>query len=119
MQSDTSTFRVSTCLAFAYDADMATRTVTTMVDDIDGSTDDVVTCAFGLGDSLFEIDLNAAHREELESALAKFVAAGRQIHGETPARQRRQAKSVARPDREHTQEIRQWAKAHGSRVQAE
>ena len=58
---------------------MATQTVTTLVDDIDGSSDDVVTCAFGLGDAHFEIDLNAAHREELESVLAKFVAAGRQM----------------------------------------
>ena len=65
---------------------MATQTVTTLVDDIDGTTEDVVTCAFGLGDSHFEIDLNAAHREELESVLAKFVAAARQVRGEKSAR---------------------------------
>jgi uncharacterized protein YfcZ (UPF0381/DUF406 family) len=86
-----------------------------LVDDIDGTTDDVVTCAFGLGDSLFEIDLNAAHREELESVLAKFVAAARQVRAEKPARQSGQAK-IDRADREHTHAIRQWAKENGHEV---
>ena len=95
-----------------YDANMAERTVITMVDDIDGSTDDVVTCAFGLGDSHFEIDLNAAHREELESVLGKFVAAGRQIRGEKAAGQQRPAK-VDRSDQQQAHAIRQWAKDNG------
>lgn len=94
---------------------VATQTVTTLVDDIDGTTDDVVTCAFGLGDSLFEIDLNTAHREELESVLAKFVAAARQVRAERPARQPRQVKSE-RTDRDHTHAIRQWAKENGYQV---
>ena len=91
---------------------MATQTVTTMVDDIDGSTDDVVTCAFGLGDSHFEVDLNTAHREELESVLAKFVAAGRQVRGGKPARHRGPAEP-GRVDREQTHAIRLWAKENG------
>lgn len=91
---------------------MATKTVTTLIDDIDGSTDDVLTCAFGLGDASFEIDLNAAHREELESVLAKFVAAARQVRGEKSARQPRQAKTE-RTDREQTHAIRQWARENG------
>lgn len=100
-----------------YDVHMATQTITTMVDDIDGSSDDVVTCAFGLGDAQFEIDLNAAHREELESVLAKFIEAGRPVRGGTPARrQRRQATGAGRPDREQTQAIRQWAKDNGYEV---
>lgn len=86
-----------------------------MVDDIDGSTDDVVTCAFGLGDSQFEIDLNAAHREELESALGKFVDAARQVRGGQPARQARKVKTE-RVDREQTHAIRQWAKDNGYEV---
>mgnify|MGYP000983694313 FL=1 len=94
---------------------MATQTVTTLVDDIDGTTEDVVTCAFGLGDSHFEIDLNAAHREELESVLAKFVAAARQVRGEKSVRQPRQAKTE-RTDREQTHAIRQWARENGFEV---
>ena len=103
-------------LGFPYDAYMATQTVTSLVDDIDGSTEGVVTCAFGLGDSQFEIDLNASHREELEAVLAKFLEAARPAEG-TPARRSRQkTKRVERSDREHTQVIRQWAKDNGYEV---
>src|SRR5690242_9258661 len=94
---------------------MATQTVTKLVDDIDGSTDDVVTCAFGLGDSHFEIDLNAAHREELENVLDKFIAAGRHVRGAKRPGQRRPSK-VTRTDRDHTRAIRQWAKDNGHEV---
>lgn len=90
-------------------AAVATKTVTTLVDDIDGSTEDVLTCAFGLGDASFEIDLNAAHREELESVLAKFVAAARAVDGGRPARTRR-AEPTGRADSDHSHAIRQWAK---------
>lgn len=93
-------------------ADVATKTVTTLVDDIDGSTDDVVTCAFGLGDGSFEIDLNAAHREELESVLAKFVAAARPIRHTPPARTRR-TEPAPRPAGDDSHAIRQWAKDNG------
>lgn len=94
---------------------MASKTVTTMVDDIDGSTEDVVTCAFGLGDSHFEIDLSAAHREELENALDKFIAASRPVGGAKRTSHRRPAKQ-ARTDRNQTPVIRQWAKDNGFEV---
>ena len=96
-------------------AAVATKTVTTLVDDIDGSTDDVLTCAFGLGDVSFEIDLNAAHREELESVLAKFVAAARTVGGARPSRARR-PESAGRGNRDHSHAIRAWAKENGFEV---
>lgn len=86
-----------------------------MVDDIDGSTDDVVTCAFGLGDSHFEIDLNTAHREELESVLDRFISAARPVHESKPARTRRPTANP-RTDRDLTHTIRQWAKDNGHEV---
>ena len=93
---------------------MAKQTVTTMVDDIDGSTEDVVTCAFGLGDSHFEIDLNAAHREELETVLAKFVDAARPVN---PGKASRPSKPVRRGvDRDRTHQIREWARINGYTV---
>ncbi|WP_420121135.1 histone-like nucleoid-structuring protein Lsr2 [Nakamurella sp.] len=96
---------------------MATQTVTTLVDDIDGSTDDVVTCAFGLGNFQFEIDLNAEHREELESVLAKFLESARPVGAPVHSRRSRQtAKRVGRSDREQTQAVRQWAKENGYEV---
>ena len=85
-----------------------------MTDDIDGSTDDVVTCAFGLGDSQFEIDLNEAHREELENALAKFIEFARPVGSARPIRQRRQAAPSTNKDRTHA--IRQWAKEAGMTI---
>jgi len=86
-----------------------------LVDDIDGSTDDVLTCAFGLGDASFEIDLNAAHREELESVLAKFVAAARTVDGGRPARTRR-GEPTGRADSDHSHAIRRWAKENDFEV---
>src|SRR5690242_18515295 len=94
---------------------MATQTLTTMVDDIDGSTDDVVTCAFGLGDSHFEIDLNTAHREELENVLDRFIAAARPVRAAKPARPRRPAET-RRTERELNHAVRQWARENGHAV---
>lgn len=94
---------------------MATKTVTTLIDDIDGSTDDVLTCAFGLGDASFEIDLNAAHREELESVLAKFVAVARPVSGPRSARSRK-PEPGGRADRDHSHAVRVWAKENGYEV---
>src|SRR6478752_6611963 len=87
-----------------------------MTDDIDGSTDDVITCAFGLGDSQFEIDLKVAHREELESALAKFVDAARPVHTGRTVRPAKQARRAPVVDRGRTQQIREWARANGYEV---
>ena len=49
-----------------------------------------MTCAFGLGDTQFEIDLNEAPLEELENALAKFIQFARPVSGGLSARKRRQ-----------------------------
>lgn len=95
---------------------MATQTTTALVDDIDGSTDDVLTCAFGLGDSHFEIDLGAAHRSELEDVLAKFVEAARpvkvpreQVAGRTGKPQRKVSSYDASA-------VREWARSNGFTV---
>lgn len=93
---------------------MATQTTTMMVDDIDGSTEDVVTCAFGLGDSQFEIDLNTAHREELEQLLEKFVEAARPVSAPKPATGRRK-KQVTQPDYDASA-VRHWARSNGLTV---
>lgn len=94
---------------------MATLTEVILSDDIDGSTDDVITCAFGLGPNQYEIDLCADNREELENILAKFVDSARQVSGAKPAR-RKQAETPARSSREHTVAIRAWAKQQGLQV---
>lgn len=58
---------------------MATRTVTTYTDDLDGSTEDVRTVRFSMDSAHYEIDLSEAHAEELIEALKKYTAAGRRI----------------------------------------
>ena len=86
-----------------------------MIDDIDGSTDDVVTCAFGLGESQFEIDLNATHREELENCLAKFIEFARPV-GKAPSSRRGRRAAPSTSNRERTQAVRQWAQEAGLTV---
>ncbi|MGS0688826.1 histone-like nucleoid-structuring protein Lsr2 [Nakamurella sp. GG22] len=93
---------------------MVTQTQVTVVDDIDGSTDDVITCAFGLGPNQYEIDLSAENREELENVLAKFIDAARLVQG--GKRARRKSSTSTRTDRQHTAEVRAWAKEQGLQV---
>jgi nucleoid-associated protein Lsr2 len=58
---------------------MATRTVRTIVDDFDGSTEGIGTYRFSLEDVGYEIDLSADNRDLLRAALAPFIAAGRRL----------------------------------------
>lgn len=92
---------------------MATQTQVTIVDDINGSTEDVITCAFGLGDSQYEIDLGPDNREELEQFLERFIQAARPVRSDKSGRASR-AKSARKViDRDRTAEIRSWAKDAG------
>lgn len=47
-------------------------------DGLDGSTDDVVTVSFELRGQAWEVDLSRQHRDDLQAALAPFIAAARQ-----------------------------------------
>ena len=50
-----------------------------LVDDIDGSEDDVRAVTFALDGKSYEIDLSAANFAELEAALRPFVGAARPV----------------------------------------
>ena len=52
---------------------MVTVTRTVLVDDLDGSQDDVHTVRFSLDGTDFEIDLNAGNEARLRDKLARFV----------------------------------------------
>lgn len=54
---------------------MSTVTRTYLVDDINGSTDDVATIQFSLDNTSYEIDLDAANQERLRDQLAKYLVA--------------------------------------------
>jgi Lsr2 len=59
------------------DCSMTTRTLTTVVDDLDGSTTNVKTVEFGFAGVTYEADLGPANLDKLASALAPFVTVAR------------------------------------------
>jgi Lsr2 len=93
---------------------MATVTSTYLVDDLDGSDDDVSTVRFHLDKRDYEIDLGAANEEQLREKLAKFLDAATPV-GPRRARTTAAHKTVkAIPaSRDQTQPIREWARGAG------
>jgi hypothetical protein len=99
---------------------MATRTVVTLVDDLDGS-DAEESLSFGLDGVEYEIDLSAEHAEALRGVLEPYAAAARRTGG------RRGARAASRPasgssgsdgggqtrSRSTNAQIRAWAAEHG------
>ena len=94
---------------------MAQRTVTTLVDDIDGS-EGTQTVTFGLDGATYEIDLNDEHAEDLREVLAPFVSVARELSGP----RRRRATASAPKQRGESEidpkAVRAWAEANGIEV---
>jgi hypothetical protein len=98
---------------------MATVTKTYLVDDIDGSTDGVETVQFNAEGTNYEIDLSAENAARLREKLARFVDAASTVKAPTPGATRRGARTKAATvasKREHTHDIREWAKQAGLQV---
>ena len=91
-------------------AAMAQKIQTLFIDDLDGSEADG-TVRFGLDGTDYEIDLKAAHAQELRDALARYVSAARRggNGSRRPARSGRRASANGL----NTTEVREWAKAQG------
>ena len=89
---------------------MAQRTQIVFTDDLDGGPADT-TVSFAVDGTAYEIDLSAAHAEELRAALQPFVAGARRVGGSS----RRNGKS-ARPGGPAPSSVREWAKAEGIKV---
>jgi len=89
---------------------MATKVLTTLQDDIDGS-DATQTIRFGLDGIEYDIDLSDRNANRLRNSLSEFIARGRKVGG------RRVRKSAAASHTD-TKAIRQWAEAHGIEVSA-
>ena len=96
---------------------MATVTRTFLVDDLDGSTEDVENVRISLDGANFEIDLSAATATRLREKLAKFVE-----HGTRAAPQKtRRSQRVVKPPvsrRDQVQAVRDWARQNGYEVSA-
>ena len=94
---------------------MATVTRTYLVDDLDGSVDDVSSVSFALDKKNYAIDLSADNEARLRDKLARFLEAA------TPLRPQRgrTTRTVIKPaptGREQTGAIREWARKNGHNV---
>lgn len=92
---------------------MAIKQTTMLVDDLDGGEADR-TVRFGLDGVEYEIDLNESNIEDLASALAPFVTAGRRV---SPARRARRA-PTAGPSPSRPRKARPTAPSRSSRTSA-
>jgi hypothetical protein len=91
---------------------VASRVVTLITDDLDGS-EAAGTIAFSLEGASYEIDLSSAHAEELRRVLEPYTKAGRKTSGKRDGRRRSQGASA---DKEQIKAMRDWAKKHGLKV---
>ena len=89
-------------------ADMAQRVRVQFIDDIDGSPADT-TVKFGVDGTSYEIDLSAAHAEELRDAMRPFVEY-RQAGGGAGRPAGKAARAV------NPALVREWARRQGIRV---
>ena len=90
---------------------MAQRIQTLLIDDIDGG-EAAGTVRFALDGTEYEIDLSAAHSDELRNALGLYLAHARRVGGSvrSAARTRRGGTAL------DTAKVREWAKGQGIEV---
>jgi hypothetical protein len=96
---------------------MAQKVTSMLVDDLDGTQgDDITTVRFGLDGVEYEIDLTAAHADQLRDHIGDFVNAARRTGGRL-LRGRRPAGLVERdPNEPNAAEVREWAKRQGKMI---
>jgi hypothetical protein len=88
---------------------MASKTVVTLEDDLDGGSANE-TLTFGLDSRSYEIDLSEKNAAKLRKALAQYVAAGRRT-GRTSGERRSPGGSDG-----NAAVIREWARTNGYEV---
>jgi hypothetical protein len=88
---------------------MARKIQTLLIDDLDGG-EAAGTVRFSLDGTEYEIDLSAAHGDELRSALAQYLTHARRTGGT--------ARNTARGPRSGVDnaKVREWAKEQGIEV---
>jgi Lsr2 len=90
---------------------MATRMVTELQDDIDGSNA-TQTIQFALEGIEYEIDLSDRNANRLRGSLAEFIGHARKVSG----RHRGKAAPSAQTDKSQASAMRDWLKQHGYEV---
>jgi hypothetical protein len=94
-----------------YDNFMAQKIQTLFIDDLDGG-EAAGTVHFGLDGTRYEIDLSAAHSEELRKALEQYIRHARRTGG-TARRATRGSRGSGAVD---TARVRGWAKEQGIEI---
>jgi hypothetical protein len=89
---------------------MATKVITTLIDDIDGSDADE-TVAFSIDAVDYEIDLTEANAAALRDALAPYLAAARKVSRR--ARSDGRSKQQVKTEASGASDIREWAERNG------
>jgi hypothetical protein len=92
---------------------MSQKTVTTLVDDLDGSAEGVSTVEFGLDGVTYAIDLSPANHRRLHQALEPMVEKARRApRGPQPrtGRSAAETRGTAAQEKEHNQAMRDWAR---------
>jgi hypothetical protein len=91
---------------------MAQKVQTIFIDDIDGGEADG-TVRFGIDGAEYEIDLSAAHSDELRKALGTYVEHGRKVSGVARRASRGAGRRASTID---TAKVREWAKSQGLQI---
>jgi len=94
---------------------MSKRTITELIDDIDGSaaTESV---RFGLDGVEYEIDVSETNAKQLREALAPFVESGSKVGRSGPRLRLVPPPTRSPADRERMTAIRKWANDNGYEV---
>lgn len=94
---------------------MASRVISTLIDDLDGTVADE-TVLFGIDGATYEIDLTAEHAQGLRDSITEFVNSARRTGGRLP-RSRRHISSgpnkgakVRASNDPKPADVREWAK---------
>ena len=91
---------------------MATKTVTTVVDDLDGSTDGVKTVELTLDGVQYQVDLSTANQRGLSDALAPYLRAAHTVGGRRKPGGAPRTTTIASDNAT----IRSWAQANGYQI---
>jgi len=97
--------------AMDYDHFMAQKIQTLFIDDLDGG-EAAGTVRFALDGTEYEIDLSAAHNEELHTALERYIRHARRAGG-TARRTARGSRANGAVD---NAKVREWAKGQGIEI---
>ena len=101
---------------------MAQKVTTVLTDDLTGEESDGVTSVdFAIDGVAYEIDLDETNAKELREDLADFVASARKLGRYTVGGDVKRARSAstataARPAREQSKAVRDWAKGQGYEI---